>query len=178
MLHRLFAALPVPGEIADPLLDLQTGLDGASWRPLENFHITLRFFGEIDTVTARELDHELGLIEAPQMQLELSGVGWFGRREPHTVWARVLQDAALTRLAGACERAARRLGLPPERRPFRPHITLAYLHGTPLADAMAWSERHQAYRDGPFWADRFHLYESHMGKGPSRYVAEAEYPLV
>lgn len=178
MLHRLFAALPVPEEIAEPLLDLQKDLSGASWRPLENFHVTLRFFGELDTVTAREIDHELSLIEAPQMQLEVSGMGWFGRREPFAVWARILQDPALTRLAGACERAARRLGLPPEKRPFRPHITLAYLHGTPLHEAMAWTERHQTWRAGPFWADRFHLYESHMGKGPSRYVAEAEYPLV
>ena len=178
MLHRLFAALPIPPDIADPLLDLQKDLAGASWRPIENFHVTLRYFGEVDTVTARELDHELGQIEASQMQLEIAGMGWFGRREPHAVWARILQDATLTRLAGACERAARRIGLPAETRPFRPHITLAYLHGTSLPDAMAWCDRHGAYRAGPFWADRFHLYESHLGKGPSRYVAEAEYPLV
>ena len=178
MLHRLFAALPVPDEIAEPLIDLQKGLTGASWRPLKHFHITLRFFGEVDTNLARELDHELGLIEAPQMQLEIDGMGWFGRREPTAVWARIAPNGDLARLAGACERAARRLGLPPERRGFKPHVTLAYLHGTSLEGARAWTERHGAYRDGPFWCDRFHLYESRSGKGPSHYEAEADYPLV
>lgn len=177
MLHRLFAALPVPEEIGDPLLDLQKGLAGASWRPLENFHITLRFFGEVDTNTAREIDHELGQIEAGQMELEIEGMGWFGRREPHAVWARIAPNGDLTRLAGACERAARRLGLPKETRGFRPHITLAYLHGTGLEETRAWSERHGAYRDGPFWADRFHLYESFATKGPTRYDPVADYPL-
>lgn len=178
-MHRLFAGLPVPDEIGEELIDLQKDLAGASWRPVENFHITLRFFGEIEFVTARELDHELAGIEARQMQLKLSGVGWFGRREPHAVWARVVQDEALAGLASRCERAARRIGLPAEKRSFIPHVTLAYCHGTPLADAMAWSERFQTFEAGPFWADRFHLYESHItGRGPSRYVAEAEYPLV
>ena len=58
------------------------------------------------------------------------------------------------------------------------HITLAYLHGTPLADTMAWCDTYGAYRDGPFWADRFHLYESHPTKGATRYEDRAEYPLV
>ncbi len=176
-MHRLFAALPIPFAIGDTLADLQETLAGASWRPIENFHITLRFLGEIDTLTARELDHELGLIEAPQMQLSLAGVGWFGRRAPHAVWAGVEPDDDLKRLAGACERAARRIGLPPERRPFRPHVTLAYLHRSPLEDVRRWTEARQGYAAGPFWADRFHLYESFMGRGPSRYEPRADYPL-
>lgn len=177
MLHRLFAGLPIPPDIAAPLTDLQKDLTGASWRPLENFHITLRFFGELDRKTAEALDELLGAISTRQFELEINGMGWFGRREPRAVWARIAPNTALERLAGACERAARRLGLPPEKSRYTPHITLAYCHGTPLADAMAWCDRHGAYAAGPFWADRFHLYESHMGRGPSHYSAEAEYPL-
>ena len=44
---RLFAAVPVPAEIAAPLARRQQGLDGARWRTAEQMHITLRFFGEI-----------------------------------------------------------------------------------------------------------------------------------
>ncbi len=176
-MHRLFAAIPIPSNISGPLTDLQKSLTGASWRPEENFHITLRFFGDVDRKLAEELDLHLAEIDAPQMLLEVRGVGWFGRREPYAVFARIAENEALTRLAGACERAARRTGLPPEKRRFRPHITLAYCHGTPLEEAMSWSERHQAHEGGPFWADRFHLYESHLRRGPSLYVAEAEYPL-
>ncbi|MEM7767543.1 MAG: RNA 2',3'-cyclic phosphodiesterase [Pseudomonadota bacterium] len=177
MLHRLFAALPIPPEIADPLSDLQENLPGASWRPIENFHVTLRFFGDLDTLTAKALDADLANIPARQMQLEINGMGWFGRREPRAVWARIAPNDSLDALAGACERVARRLGLPPEKGRYTPHITLAYCHNTPLGAARSWCETHGAYRTGPFWIDRFHLYESRLGKGPSRYTAEADYPL-
>ncbi|MEL6286043.1 MAG: RNA 2',3'-cyclic phosphodiesterase [Pseudomonadota bacterium] len=177
MLHRLFAALPVPPEIADPLLDLQVNLPGASWRPIENFHITLRFFGELDHPTAKALDAELAAVRAKPIELEINGVGWFGRREPRAVWARIAPSDGLDRLAGSCERAARRLGLPPDKTRYIPHITLAYCHHTPLDAAQSWCDSHGAHASGPFWADRFHLYESRLGRGPSRYTAEAEYPL-
>lgn len=182
MLLRVFAALPVPPEVRDLLTDLQTGLNEASWRPEENFHITLRFFGELDHSTIRDLDHELGLIEAPQIELVARDTGWFGSKEPHSVWAGVegvtdADTAALKRLASRCERAARRVGLSPEPRPFRPHITLAYLHGTPLDQLGAYTTRNAGFRSPPFWADRFHLYSSHETAGPTRYEAQADYPL-
>lgn len=175
---RLFAALPVPPEVSRALLNLQKDLPGASWRPEENFHITLCFFGELSHASARDLDDLLGEIEAPVLDIALDGAGWFGRREPTAVWARVRESDELRGLASACERAARRLGVPLERRPFTPHVTLAYCHATPLADARAWSERHQAFLSETWQAGGFHLYSSQpRSGGPSRYIAEADYPL-
>ncbi|WP_035617162.1 RNA 2',3'-cyclic phosphodiesterase [Hyphomonas johnsonii] len=176
-MYRLFAALPVDPEIAPGLVALQKGLTGASWRPERNFHVTLRFFGALNHTQARDLDDLLGEITAPQIEIRLEGVGWFGRREPTAVWARVREDDALRALASQCERAARRMGLPPDRRPFTPHVTLAYLHDATLEDTRAWTEARQSYRSEPFWADSFHLYSSHMGNGPSRYIPEADYVL-
>ncbi len=176
-MYRLFAALPVPAEFHPSLVKTQTGLSGASWRPAENFHITLRFFGDVSHASAHDLDELLAEISCPPFEVSLEGMGWFGRREPTAVWARVRESDALRALSAQCERAARRLGLEPDRRPFTPHVTLAYLHGTPLDETHAWVERHHAYRSGPFWAEGFHLYSSHSGKGPSRYVAEADYVL-
>ena len=177
-MYRLFAALPVDPDIAPSLKALQTGLSGASWRPERNFHITLRFFGDLNHVQARDLDDLLGEISAPALEIRLEGVGWFGRREPSVVWARVRETDPLRALAGQCERAARRLGLPADRRNFTPHVTLAYLHGTTLPEVTAWAEPRHAYCSDAFWVDSFHLYSSHMGDGPSRYVAEADYVLI
>ena len=182
-MFRLFAALPVPEEIHDGLIELQKGLEGASWRPDENFHITLRFFGEVDGAVARELDAELAQIDMPQLELQAVGTGFFGRREPYSVHAVVLgiddtHTRELKALAKRCEGAARRVGLPPEPRPFKPHITLAYLHHTPPDAVGGYVKRTSHYRSEPFWADRFHLYSSRLSvKGPSRYEAEADYPL-
>ena len=176
-MYRLFAALPVPEDIHDGLMQAQTGLDGASWRPAENFHITLRFFGDVSHTQARDLDELLAGISVRPFELHLEGMGWFGRRQPSAVWARVRENDALRALSAQCERAARRLGLEPDRRPFIPHVTLAYLHGTPLDEVKRWVESNHAYRSLSFWAEGFHLYSSHTGKGPTRYVAEADYIL-
>ena len=177
-MYRLFAALPVPEDLWDSLAALQDKLPGASWRPEENFHITLRFFGEMSHVSARDLDDLLGEIRCAPFEVALEGTGWFGRREPSAVWARVRESDELRSLSAQCERAARRLGLPPDKRPFTPHVTLAYLNGTSLEDTRRWMEAHHMFRCETFTADRFHLYSSHTAKGrPSRYEPEADYVL-
>ena len=61
---RLFAALPVPADVTQQLTPLQNNLSGASWRPIENFHITLRFFGDVSRDLAYELDREIAEIPA------------------------------------------------------------------------------------------------------------------
>lgn len=175
---RLFAGLPVPDDIADRLEPLQTGLDGARWRGREHFHVTLGFFGDMSEPAARELDEAIGRIEAPQFELAVEGVGWFGRKEPGLVYATVKRTPELEALAKACRKAAQRLGIEPDPKPFKPHITLAYLKDTPLEAAMAWSERWQVLRAGPWTADRFHLYESITREGKkSIYDPVADYPL-
>jgi RNA 2',3'-cyclic 3'-phosphodiesterase len=176
---RLFTALPVPAEAFPPLLKLQKDLPGASWRPEENFHITLCFYGEVSRARAHDLDDLLGAIETPAFDVAIEGAGWFGRREPTAVYARVRESDELAGLASACTRAARRLGIPVERRKFTPHVTLAYCHATPLSEAQHWTERHHGLRAGPWEANAFHLYSSRSrASGPSRYVAEADYPLL
>ncbi|MEQ9317264.1 MAG: RNA 2',3'-cyclic phosphodiesterase [Henriciella sp.] len=175
---RLFAALPVPRDIIDRLEPLQTGLDGARWRFREHFHITLGFFGDVHELDAVELDAAIGDLPALQFDVEVEGVGWFGRKEPGLVYATVKRSEALEALAGAIGKTAKRLGIEPDAKPFRPHITLAYLNNALLEDVMAWSERWQVFRAGPWTADRFHLYESIGRDGKkSVYDAVAEYPL-
>ena len=175
--YRLFAALDLPDDVADLLTPLQRGLDGASWRPRENFHVTLRFFGEIDGALARDLDLDLGEIRGQPFEIALKGVGSFGGDDPHAVWAGIAADDRLKRLASACDRAARRVRLPRDRHPFRPHVTLAYLKGVRPEAAAAWCKRFDGLESEPFRVTSFSMYSSRLGKGPSRYVEEAVYPL-
>lgn len=174
---RLFAAIPLPEDIADRLLDLETDVRGASWRSAEQLHLTLRFFGEIDEAMARDLDHELGLIVAAPFEIWLAGAGSFGGREPSVLWAGVEAPPALTRLAAACESAARRAGLAPEPRKFKPHVTLAYCRGTTDEDAARFQQDAGAFRTDLFWVDHFCMYSSHQTRGGNQYVEQAVYPL-
>lgn len=131
---RLFAALALPPEIGRGLQTRQAGIDGARWRPLEALHVTLRFFGEVREDVARDLDAELMGVRGRPFEMVLEGAGSFGEGvDINAVWAGVAEVPELRRLAEACENAARRVGLKPDKRRYRPHVTLAYLrHADPV----------------------------------------------
>lgn len=181
MALRLFAAIEPPPEVAARALALQRGVPGASWRPRENLHVTLRFFGETPEHVARDLDAaiEEAVQRTAAFTAQLKGAGSFGRAEPHTLWLGLAESPALRQLAQDVERAARRIGLKPETRKFVPHLTLAYLHGTDLARVQAFESRFALFESPPWLVDRIGLYSSRLRKGqPSHYRQEAEYPLL
>ena len=177
-MHRLFAALPVPDQVADRLTPLAVDIQGARWRRRDHYHITLCFYGEVDGETADAIADALDEIQAPSLELKVEGVGWFGRREPRALYARIVENEALSALAASCRKIARKFDVKLGQDPFLPHITLAYCNQTPLEAAMAWSEDFQILNTDRFIADEFHLYESFTGhRRQSQYVAQADYRL-
>jgi 2'-5' RNA ligase len=175
---RLFAAVAVPAEIGQGLLSRQRGLEAARWRPLEAFHITLRFFGDLREDVAADLDEQLAAVSGHTLDLSLQGAGAFGEGEDiHAVWAGVAENPGLHRLAARCETAARRAGLKAEGRKYLPHVTLAYLRRpSPIAVA-DWVETNSLLKSTPFEIQRFGLYSSWRTAEGSRYVLERDYPL-
>jgi 2'-5' RNA ligase len=175
---RLFAALPIPDDIGLALARRQTGVEGARWRPLEALHITLRFFGDIREDIARDLDAELTTVHAARFEMALSGVGAFGEGpDLHVLWAGVEENEALRRLSRACESAARRAGLKPETRHFRPHLTLAYLRHPDPSEVAAWIQANNLLKSPPIQVENFGLYSSFLGSEQAHYRLEAEYRL-
>jgi 2'-5' RNA ligase len=175
---RLFAALAVPDDIGEALQRRQQGLPGARWRPLEALHITLRFFGEVREDVADDLDAELSTVSGAPFELMLEGAGSFGEAEEiRAVWAGVADSPALRQLAARCEAAARRSGLKPEQRAYRPHVTLAYTRRPDPARVAAWIQGHNLLKSPPFRVDRFGLYSSWQGPDGSVYRLEREYLL-
>lgn len=175
---RLFAAIAVPDDIGEPLLRRQHGLPGARWRPLEAFHITLRFFGDVQETQADDLDLELERITSAPFGLTLDGVGAFGEGpDIHAVWAGVAESAPLRVLQGRCESAARRAKMPPDGRAYRPHMTMAYLRRPDPADVAAWIQANSLLQSPVFAVDRFGLYSTRQTGEGTRYRLEREYPL-
>ena len=57
---RLFVALDLPWSVREQLAALSgSGIPGARWVPPENFHLTLRFIGDIPSHVARDVDDAL-----------------------------------------------------------------------------------------------------------------------
>ena len=175
---RLFAALAIPDDIAEVLARRRQGLPGARWRPLDTLHLTLRFFDEIPENQAADLDLELDQIRVEPFDYVLSGAGSFGEGEDvRAIWAGVEESPALNRLAARCETAARRAGLKPENRPYKPHVTLAYLRRAEPARVAAWIQGHNLLKSPPIRAHAFGLYSSVPTPDGSHYELEREYAL-
>ena len=174
---RLFLAIPIPAPVADRLAALEVDVPGASWRTVEQYHLTLRFIGEVDEAVARDIDTEVGRIVAAPFEIALEGVGSFGGREPSALWAGVSNSPALIQLASSCETAIRNAGLSAEIRRYKPHVTVAYLHGTLDAEVAHFLSDAAEFRTAPFIVDHFCMYSSRSTRSGSHYVEEAVYPL-
>lgn len=175
---RLFTALEVPATLAMRLSLLKGGLPGARWIDPENYHVTLRFIGDIDGRTADEIAHALDRVYKPPFRLTLSGLDCFSSgRTPHSLLARIEPTPALVELQSEHERILQRLGLPAEPRRYVPHITIARLRGASAADVAHWLAMHGDFRGEAFDVDRFVLYSSRSSVGGGPYLVEEAYPL-
>ena len=174
---RLFTGIELPEDICDQLAELEQPLPGAKWIELDNFHITLRFAGDIDKRAAHEFAEELARIDQDVFEIRLEGLGVFGGKDPRTLWAGVSSSNALDALARANERAARAAGLPPETRAFKAHVTLARLRNTDIAALTMLLERRSLLRTRPFVVEHFSLFSSRPKIGGGPYVVEEVFPL-
>ena len=74
---------------------LRGGLPGARWIDPENYHLTLRFIGDVDDMVAREVMLMLGRVKRiGAFDLHLDGITSFGGRKPRAVVAGVAPLAA------------------------------------------------------------------------------------
>src|SRR5215510_6164143 len=77
---RLFSGIEIPAAVARRLTLVRAGLNGARWIDPENYHVTLRFLGDVDGTTARDFAHGLGEIVGRSFELRLDALGSFGGR--------------------------------------------------------------------------------------------------
>ncbi len=177
---RLFSAIHIPELLHQAVSRLQAGLPGAHWRPEENFHVTLQFYGDVEPVAAHDLRLALQDVMVPQLELVITGLGHFGGKKPFAVWAGIAgaspqENQQLHKLADDCHQAAKRAGIDAPRRKYTPHLTLAYCKGTTSTDVAQYFEEFEGYEAIRFQTDQFHLFSSHLGKGPAGYQVESSF---
>ncbi len=175
---RLFVALEIPREVRARLFLLQGGVPGARWATSEQFHLTLRFVGEVNEAMAADIDDVLSTLRAPGFALELAGVGKFGGKLPRALWAGVRPSSELIHLQKKIETALQRLRLPAEERKFTPHVTLARLRNSPAEKVVDFLSHHSLFASGAFEVNGFALFSSLLGSAGAVYYIERSYPLV
>jgi 2'-5' RNA ligase len=138
---RLFAAV-YPPEVELTALDSAVTAAGAAdgrlrLVPLDQRHVTVAFFGNVDEQLLPELTDRLGRAakRTTAMSLQIQGIGTFPKQSvrARVLWAGLAGDVnELSRLAERCTAAARRTGISMEDRAFRPHLTIGRSRHDPV----------------------------------------------
>ena len=172
---RLFVALRPPATVRANLLDLMEGVGPARWQDDDQLHVTLRFIGEVDTRQAEDVAAALGAIHAPVPVVRIAGVGRF----TDTLWAGLAPADPLAALHRKVDHACVRAGLPPERRAFLPHITLARFARSGGSDPSVerWLATHAGLTSPAFPLCHLILYESTLGRSGAVYEPLMRWPL-
>jgi 2'-5' RNA ligase len=174
---RLFTGLEIPAQLAESLSLLRGGLPGARWIDRENYHLTLRFIGDVDDEVAREVAWLLGQVCRREFEVQLEELSSFGGRKPRAVVVTAAQTPSVMELQAEHERLMQRVGLEPEGRKYTPHITLARLRDATSRDVAEYLSTRGAFRWPAFKVSRFVLFSSRASVGGGPYVVEAAYPL-
>lgn len=175
---RLFTGLEIPSDVAFALSLKRGGLHGARWIDPENYHITLRFIGDVDHATAADVIDGLDrLANSEAFRVRLIQLGAFGGDRPRALFAGVEVNAALQRLQAAQERVLQRVGLEPEGRKFTPHVTLARLRGSNAEEIARFLALAGRFEPLEFPVGRFVLFSSRDSVGGGPYLVEQAYPL-
>jgi 2'-5' RNA ligase len=174
---RLFTGLEMPEVVVGQLALLRGGVVGARWLEPDDYHITLRFIGDIDARTARDIDDTLSDTHRPKAPIRFEELSWFGGDKPRAIVAKVKPEPTLMDLQAEQERRLRRIGIEPETRKFTAHVTLARLRGAGQAAIAGYLAERGALVAESFVAERFVLYSARAGSGGGPYVVEVAYPL-
>ncbi|HIE12407.1 MAG TPA: RNA 2',3'-cyclic phosphodiesterase [Desulfotomaculum sp.] len=128
---RLFWAITIPAAIREELAEIQAvfrrlQLD-VKWVETENFHVTVRFLGSVDTSLIEPLMAEVSerVSGTAQFKLGFGGIGVFPSvKKPRVLWVGLRGHEPVAVLHRQVEEAVVSLGLPREEKAFSPHVTI------------------------------------------------------
>ncbi|HVE79322.1 MAG TPA: RNA 2',3'-cyclic phosphodiesterase [Gemmatimonadaceae bacterium] len=183
---RLFLAINFPGALREAMhaaaAPLREAAPALGWTAAERLHLTVKFLGEQPDSIVEPLAR--GVSEAAArfaaVAISLGRPGAFPNfRRPRVVWMGVEDEGKLELLHHDVEVACQALGLEPEGRPFRPHVTLGRVRGAPapgIGRALAAAARGVRLR-AEAAVDSVDIMRSEPGPGGSRYTRLAAAPL-
>ncbi len=172
---RVFTAIALPQEIKDRLTAFrETRIPSARWDHHDDFHLTLRFIGDVDIATYKRYKSALAAVKASPFELVLERVGRFPlqeRRPPTVLWVGVRATPALLELQQKISSVLEEQGLAKDKHEgYNPHITLARLrtdHQLEELDRFLHSQA--SFRTEPIPVSEFVMYQREPGSNAANY---------
>ncbi|KEC56123.1 RNA 2',3'-cyclic phosphodiesterase [Bartonella koehlerae] len=177
-MYRLFSALQIPQKTTQELISLQNGLPKAQWINPQNFHVTLSFFGEIESFLADELIRAFDTIKLPPFVLHIKGFEIFGSESmPHSLIVRIEPCETLNLLHEKIQCIQNHLGLTHDEKQFTPHITLARLLDIQPEDLPSYLSSKGNFSFSPFEVNHFVLLLSPSPSSDAPYIVKGSWKL-
>ena len=181
---RLFVALEAPAAVRESLASLLQTLRAVSpqirWVRPENLHVTLKFIGEVPETKLAGVRVALASVRSEQpVTLDFRGLGFFpNEKHPRVFWAGIEASSNLKTLAAEVDGATEKLGIPRERHPFSPHLTLARFEPPRLPEKLRAAIQENAAREfGSLLTGEFHLIESKLKPSGAEYTTVESFPF-
>lgn len=175
---RLFSALQIPQKTTQSLISLQNGLPNAQWINPQNFHITLSFFGEVESVVADKLIRVFDTIKLPPFVLRIKDFDVFGSENaPHSLVVRIEPCETLNLLHEKMQDIRNSLSLTPDKKQFIPHITVARLLNIKPEDLPSYLSSRSNFSFPPFEVDHFVLLLSPSPSSNTPYIVKGSWVL-
>jgi 2'-5' RNA ligase len=165
---RTFIAVDLDPQVTENICraisELKPLIPGIRWVSPKNFHLTLKFLGDIEETCVQDIGAALSdkICPFPRLSINAKGLGVFpDLRRPRILWVG-LAGNGLAKLAAHVEKALRTLGFAAEQRPFTPHLTIGRWRqfdrpAKTLGEALAsWRDR----EFGESLVDKMILYQS------------------
>jgi 2'-5' RNA ligase len=130
---RIFFALPAALKAVDKLAEFQEIMQqnsrGLKIVPVENYHITLKFLGQVDEKVWKSIiaDFSSVSLATKPVPYKLKGTGAFpGLKRPSVLWLGIDVDVkCISEIQAVIENLSHQYGFAPEKRGFTPHLTVA-----------------------------------------------------
>ena len=187
---RLFVAIPVPGQVRDEILRVQRDLqplvprEVARWTRPNQFHLTLRFLGNVPVTDVENLKQsvESACRDVPPLALVAKSIGFFPNpRSPRVIWAGINDDEGkLVDLQKRIETAVSPFSAEPGEKQFQGHVTLARLKNPRPSETRglaAWVQTLTDRTFGSWMAGEIEIIQSELAASGAHYTSLAVFPL-
>ncbi len=178
-MKRIFLALRLDTLTCALLSGLGSEVPGSHPVPQEQLHLTLRFIGDIEGTTFRDIRERLWDLPAPPITLSVTGVGHFPPRgKPRILWAGIKPSVELIGLRNRLNPILRECGITPEQRKYHPHVTLARLKNSSPHRVARFLSQNSMLSTPPFTVHQLTLFSSILTPKGAVHTIEEEYPLL
>lgn len=178
---RLFVGLDIPNDVKDQVYSLRGGIPNTRWIDKENYHMVLRFIGNVTESDADRINEELMHVKFDSFNLSLKTLGTFKTGSYlRAMWLGVNNFNVLDALNDRIESAVSRAGISKDVRKFHAHVKIAKFNNANPEKVNEYIMYNNLFKTREFKVCYFCLFSSHQNKdgNGSFFKVEKSYPLL